>query len=146
MVIPASWPDPYYGANPPPGWTIYYGDNFTHRPGHISWQHPVVRPDPRWPIRYGRLSTPAGHKIRPNQVHGLTWDPTHEILQLKDEYHVVMHLKGASGFTWSDETGAGMEKNDPVWKDYVKVVFALSQYENNTYSSYNTGALTCTLF
>jgi len=71
MVIPASWPDPYYGANPPPGWTIYYGDNFTHRPGHISWQHPVVRPDPRWPIRYGRLSTPAGRKIRPNQVHGL---------------------------------------------------------------------------
>jgi len=71
MVIPASWPDPYYGDNPPPGWTIYYGDNFTHRPGHISWQHPVVRPDPRWPIRYGRLSTPAGRKIWPNQVHGL---------------------------------------------------------------------------
>jgi len=57
-----------------------------------------------------------------------------------------VHLKGASGFTWSDETGAGMEKNDPVWKDYMKVVFALSQYENNTYSSYNTGALMCTPF
>jgi len=71
MVIPASWPNPYYGDNPPPGWTIYYGDNFTHRLGHISWQHPVVQPDPCWPIRYGRLSTPAGRKIQPNQVHGL---------------------------------------------------------------------------
>jgi len=73
MVIPASWPDPYYGDNPPPGWTIYYGNNFTHRPGHISWQHPVVRPDPHWPIRYSQLSTPTGHKIQPNQVHGLPY-------------------------------------------------------------------------
>jgi len=72
MVIPASWPNPYYGDNPPPGWTIYYGDNFTHRLGHISWQHSVVQPDPHWPIRYSQLSTPAGHKIWPNQVHGLT--------------------------------------------------------------------------
>jgi len=56
-------PTLYYGDNPPPGWTMYYGDNSTHRPDHISWQHPVVRPDPRWPIRYGRLSTTTGHKV-----------------------------------------------------------------------------------
>jgi len=87
MVIPASWPDPYYGANPPPGWTIYYGDNFTHRPGHISWQHPVVRPDPHWPIRYGRLSTPAGRKIWPNQVHGLPALPKRNcVVFLKDSW------------------------------------------------------------
>ena len=50
---------------------MYYGDNSTHRPDHISWQYPVVRPDPRWPITYGQLSTPAGRKTWPNQVHGL---------------------------------------------------------------------------
>jgi len=50
-------------GDPPPGWTVYYGDNSTHRPDHISWQHPVVWPDLRWPIRYGRLSTTAGRKV-----------------------------------------------------------------------------------
>jgi len=50
-------------GDPPPGWTMYYGDNSTHRLDHISWQHPVVQPDPHWPIRYGRLSTTAGRKV-----------------------------------------------------------------------------------
>jgi len=50
---------------------MYYGDNSTHRLDHISRQHPVVQPDPHWLITYGRLSTPAGHKTWPNQVHGL---------------------------------------------------------------------------
>jgi len=42
---------------------MYYGDNSTYWPDHKSWQHPVVWPDPSWPITYGRLSTPAGRKV-----------------------------------------------------------------------------------
>jgi len=42
---------------------MYYGDNSAYWPDHKSWQHPLVRPDPSWPITYGRLSTPAGRKV-----------------------------------------------------------------------------------
>ncbi|KAI6099592.1 hypothetical protein F5141DRAFT_1010260, partial [Pisolithus sp. B1] len=49
---------------------------------------------------------------------------TDHILQLREEYFTVIDLKSTSGFTWSDEHGAGMESCDPVWRDYLKVIVA----------------------
>ncbi|KIM55485.1 hypothetical protein SCLCIDRAFT_134636, partial [Scleroderma citrinum Foug A] len=40
---------------------------------------------------------------------------------LKENYYTVVDLKSASGMSWSDTNGAGMEKLDAVWKTYVKV-------------------------
>lgn len=45
---------------------------------------------------------------------------THKMLQLKEEYFVVVAVEDTSGFTWSDTTGAGREKTHPTWKDYLK--------------------------
>ncbi|KIK16343.1 hypothetical protein PISMIDRAFT_73490, partial [Pisolithus microcarpus 441] len=47
---------------------------------------------------------------------------------LKEEYFAVIDLKNASGFTWSDEHGAGMESHDPVWRDYLKVMLVLQSH------------------
>jgi hypothetical protein len=41
---------------------------------------------------------------------------------MKGLYNAVINIKNTSGFTWSDEHGAGIAlKDDDVWTRYVKV-------------------------
>ena len=62
MVTPIPRPNHILWWHPHPGRTIFYGNTSIPGLDHISRQHPVVRPDPSWPINYGQLSTPAVHK------------------------------------------------------------------------------------
>ena len=46
---------------------------------------------------------------------------TDEISQLKEDFYAVQSIKSASGLSWCDTNGAGMEKTDTVWVGFVKV-------------------------
>ncbi|KIM64076.1 hypothetical protein SCLCIDRAFT_52749, partial [Scleroderma citrinum Foug A] len=45
---------------------------------------------------------------------------TDEISQLKEDFYAVQSIKSASGLSWCDTNGAGMEKTDTVWVGFVK--------------------------
>jgi len=90
-----------------------------------------------WSRQVGRR--PVLHAIQSGQKYVLSLiyaSSTHQISQLRDEYFVVLNLKSASGFSWSDSKGAGKEKSDPEWKAYVKVS-VIVLHGNDTHSSYN---------
>ena len=47
------------------------------------------------------------------------------ILQLKEEYHMVVLIKASSGFPWDDTVGVGKDKTDPEWIAFTKVCIYL---------------------
>ena len=75
MVTPTLRPDHILWWQSHSGWTIHYGDTSIPGLDHISLQHPVVWPNPSWPVNYGQLSTPAVHKSWYNAGTLCTSDP-----------------------------------------------------------------------
>ncbi|KAI6097341.1 hypothetical protein EDD16DRAFT_1443841, partial [Pisolithus croceorrhizus] len=75
-----------------------------------------------FPKKYFNSASQHLKKKFPNQHGGEKTDSmcSSKWTILREEYSAVVDLKKASGFTWTDEHGAGMTSCDTVWKEYVK--------------------------
>ncbi|KIK73208.1 hypothetical protein PAXRUDRAFT_108730, partial [Paxillus rubicundulus Ve08.2h10] len=54
-------------------------------------------------------------------------------------YNAVIDIKNMSGFTWSDQNGAGIVlKNHDVWDRYAKKHPAVRPFENKGFIHFHT--------
>ncbi|KAG2160043.1 uncharacterized protein EDB93DRAFT_1261280 [Suillus bovinus] len=58
---------------------------------------------------------------------------------LKDSYNAVINIKKTSGFSWSDELGAGItDAHGDIWEKYVKNSPAAKLFKTKGFSHFNT--------
>ncbi|KIM60935.1 hypothetical protein SCLCIDRAFT_123214, partial [Scleroderma citrinum Foug A] len=56
---------------------------------------------------------------------------------LKEDFYAVQSIKSASGLSWCDTNGAGMEKTDTVWVGFVKVFKHAEHFRNKGFPLYD---------